>query len=176
MRLLTIKQVILLVCGLLFLFVGYVTPGFLRGLTTYQNNLNQAEWLISVGVPESFKWYTLSEWRQGAGNLKPAPFGRGRPESEMRRNAQIVAHRVGKRTAMVWDFTFCQAKYRLPDGSEEVWAAVCPEQHVAAIRPYATEVIAGFFFSIGAALLLWCFLLPNRRMQPTPAGAANPER
>ena len=148
------------------LLVGaFAVPGFMK----FGANIEGApeKWWRS-DMPQFAESYEWSAWQNGAGALRAPPL-------EELKNAAITSYRIGNRQTFFKNYTFCQARYLFKDGSTKTRYATCPGPHVV-LREYRAELMVVLFALAGAGLLALCILWPNRRMQPTPAGAADPER
>jgi len=148
------------------LLVGaFATPGFMK----FDANIEGAreKWWRS-DIPQFAESYEWSTWYEGAGTLRAPPL-------EELKGAAITSYRIGKRNTFFKSYTFCQARYLLKNDSTRAGYAICPGPHVL-LREYRAELLATLLALAGVGLLALCILWPNRRMQPTPAGAADPER
>lgn len=142
-----------------------MSPGFMR----FDANMEGAreKWWRS-DAPQFAESYAWSNWHAGPGSLRVPPL-------DELKGATITSHRFGHRQTIWKDYAFCQAQYLLADRSTKVWYAICPGPHVA-YREYRVELLVGIFAFLGCSVLLLCVFWPNRRMQSTLGGAADPER
>ena len=165
MRRPSVLRIVGCLVGIALLLCGFVTPGFLKSSAVFEGA--REKWWRS-DVPQYVEFYEWSSWNKGPGSL-------GVPPLEELRNATITSHRFGHRQTFWKDYTFCQAQYLLKDGSAKIWYALCPGPHVV-WREYRVELGSGIFLLLGSVLLGLCIFWPNRRIQPTQSGAADPER
>ena len=153
MKSVSVMRVLSFLLGLAVLLAAFLTLGLYSSGANFEGA--PEKWWRS-SVPQFENQYTWLDWHRGAGTLKPPPY-------DDLEKAKIIEHRIGRRQTWNKDYTFCQARYLLPDGSMKVWYAICPGRHVE-MRPYRAEFVAGMIGLIGIALLAWP-LLPRRKLE-----------
>lgn len=105
-----------------------------------------------TGLPACVEVLEWSDWVQGSGGLKPSHI-----RDNIDPKAEIVAYRIASKSAIATEYTFYQARYRLPDGSFRV-------DHADGPRPLIDQNWTILYASLGigfpAAFLL--FIAANR--------------
>ena len=152
--------------GVALMAGAFAIPGFMRFGAVVEGAPEM--WRRSA-TPQSAEAYQWSPWQAGAGAFRVDP------AIEELKGATIVEHRIATRQTFFKDYMFCQGRYKLANGKALDHYALCPSPHVA-LREGRVEWLAAMVGALGIGVLLTCVLWPSRRMQPTPNGAADPER
>jgi hypothetical protein len=140
-------RIFLFTCGVLLLLATFI-PWVLGSFMILAAGSGESVSVRNTGMvtcPELLEW---TSWADGPGDVCHR-----HPAFTVRddlRDAEIVAHRVGRDSKLFSVLTFYQAKYRYPDGRIEVAPADGPKSLVSVNRGLAaicsiSAFVAGLF-------------------------------